>query len=254
MSFPAEPPSTRPIIAFFDVDNTLMRGASLFHIAKAAFRQKLLTARDIARFTWQQAVFVTRGENLAHFSAIKAKGLELIAGHTENELRQIASEVFERDIQQRLWPETVALTREHLRKGHEVWLITAAPQIIAQVIAQRLGLTGALGTGMKAENGVFTGEFDGGMLHGEQKAVAARAFAEALNAGLEDCWAYSDSENDIPLLTLVGHRVVVNPDAALRRHAKALGWPSLELKRGSIREAQKRVRREARQAARRPQS
>lgn len=249
-----EPPSAQPIIAFFDVDNTLMRGASIFHIAKAAFRQKLLTGRDIARFTWHQAVFLTRGENLTHFAEIKQKGLELISGHTEDELTEIASEVFERDIQQRLWPETVALTREHLKKGHEVWLITAAPEIIARVIAERLGLTGAIGTRMKAVDGVFTGEFDGGMIHGEEKAVAAREFATKLGANLADSWAYSDSRNDIPLLTLVGHAVVVNPDAALTRHAKAVGWPSLQLKRSSIRDAQKRVRREARQAAKRPAS
>jgi HAD superfamily hydrolase (TIGR01490 family) len=239
-------PTDSAIVAFFDVDNTLLRGASIYHIAKAARRDGLLTFRDILRFFFQQASFLVRGENDKHLGTVKDRALELIVGYTEAQLETLANEVFERDIESRLWPETVGLTKEHLLKGHQVWLITAAPQIVAKVIADRLGLTGALGTRFISENGTFTGSFDGPVLHKEEKAVAATALTTRLKAALADCWAYSDSRNDIPLLTLVGHRVVVNPDARLAKHAKALGWPIMQLKRASIREAQKRVRREAR--------
>ena len=116
------------------------------------------------------------------------------------------------------------------------------------MIAERLGLTGALGTEFVTEDGVFEGSFAGEVLHGEAKAVAARALTTRLGATLSDCWAYSDSRNDIPLLSLVGHRVVVNPDSRLAKHARALSWPILELKRASIKEARKRVQREAKQS------
>lgn len=247
-------PSENAIVAFFDVDNTLLRGASIFHLAKAAWRQRLITLPDILRFCWHQATFLFIGENKRHLTSIKDRGLELIGGHTEKELKSLATEIFERDIRPRLWPETVELTREHLRKGHEVWLITATPQLIAQVIADRLGLTGALGTLMGSDEGIFTGELDGPVLHGEQKAVAARALTASLRADVADCWAYSDSRNDIPLLSLVGNRVVVNPDPMLTRHAKRNGWPILQLKRASIKAAQKRVRREARATTSKPTS
>jgi HAD superfamily hydrolase (TIGR01490 family) len=240
-----EAPSDSPIVAFFDVDNTLLRGASIFHIAKAARRMGLISIVEILRFCWHQAVFLFVGENLRHLGTIRDRALQLIGGRTEAELERLANEVFERDIQARLWPETVGLAREHMRKGHQVWLISATPQIVGNVIAQRLNLTGALGTRFVAENGTFTGEFDGPVLHGEEKAVAARKLTTQLGANLADCWAYSDSRNDIPLLTLVGNRVVVNPDARLAKHARSLGWPILQLKRASIREAQRRVRREA---------
>jgi HAD superfamily hydrolase (TIGR01490 family) len=234
-----------PIVAFFDVDNTLLRGASAFHLAKAARRMGILRSLEILKFCWHQATFLFVGENNKHLGSIKDRALVLIKGYTEAELEDIASGVFERDIEKRLWPETVGLTQEHLAKGHQVWLISATPQIVGGVIAKRLGLTGALGTKFEALGGVFTGEFDGPVLHGEDKAVAARAFAKALGANLDDCWAYSDSRNDIPLLSLVGNRVVVNPDARLTKHAKELHWPILHLKRASIREARKRVRRDA---------
>lgn len=242
------PPSDNPIVAFFDVDNTLLRGASAYHVARAARRRGLVTNRELLRFAWHQATFLFVGENQRHLTTIRDRAMELLDGYTEAELTIIANEVFERDIEPRLWPETVELTREHLRKGHSVWLITASPQIVAQVIADRLGLTGALGTRFEAVDGVFTGQLDGAMLHGERKATAARELIAGTDVSLDDCWAYSDSRNDIPLLTLVGNRVVVNPDSTLTRHAKSHGWTILQLKRSSIRAAQRLVRTEARVA------
>jgi HAD superfamily hydrolase (TIGR01490 family) len=237
--------SDAPIVAFFDVDNTLLRGASIFHVAKAARRMGIIHPLEIVRFFWHQATFLFIGENDRQLGTIKNRALAVIAGHTEDELESIAAEVFERDIESRLWPETVSLAREHIAKGHQVWLISATPQVVGRVIAERLGLTGALGTLFQSKDGVFTGGFDGPVLHGEHKAVAAAEFTTRIGAKLADCWAYSDSRNDIPLLTLVGHRIVVNPDSRLAKHAKRLGWPIMQLKRASIKEARKRVRREA---------
>jgi HAD superfamily hydrolase (TIGR01490 family) len=237
-----------PIIAFFDVDNTLLRGASMFHMAKAAQRAHIIKAREIIKFGWHQATFLFVGENLRQLGSIKDRAVQIIGGHTEEELRGIANEIFDRDIKDRLWPETVGLTQEHLAKGHQVWLISATPRIVGEVIAERLGLTGALGTEFVTEDGVFEGSFAGDVLHGEEKAVAARDLATRLGASLADCWAYSDSRNDIPLLSLVGHRVVVNPDSRLEKHARAHDWPILELKRASIKEARRRVQREARES------
>jgi phosphoserine phosphatase len=105
-----------------------------------------------------------------------------------------------------------------------VWLVTAAPIEIASVIARRLGLTGALATVAEQVDGVYTGELVGEMLHGEGKAVAVRTLAEREGLDLERCYAYSDSSNDLPMLSLVGHPCAVNPDSTLRAHAKANGW------------------------------
>ncbi len=92
------------------------------------------------------------------------------------------------------------------------------------VIARRLGLTGALGTVAEHVDGVYTGELVGEMLHGEGKAVAVREIVEREGLVLDDCYAYSDSSNDLPMLSLVGHPCAVNPDSTLRAHAKANGW------------------------------
>ncbi|GAB3402050.1 HAD-IB family hydrolase [Schumannella luteola] len=242
----AEPSSDRPIVAFFDVDNTLMRGTSLFHVGVEAFRRKVITWRDIAPFVWHQVRFTRVGENDAHLASARERALELVAGKTPDEIAHLAESIWEDRINPRLWPETVALAQAHIAKGHEVWLISATPWEVGDVIARRLGLTGALGTRVEVVDGQYTGRLVGHVMHGERKAVAARELAGAIGADLADCWAYSDSRNDLPLLELVGNRIVVNPDAALHRHADENAWPVMQLQRSSLREAQKRVKREAR--------
>jgi phosphoserine phosphatase len=105
-----------------------------------------------------------------------------------------------------------------------VWLVTAAPVELASIVARRLGLTGALGTVSEIENGIYTGRLVGEPLHGPAKAEAVRALAGAENLDLSLCAAYSDSANDIPILSLVGHPYAINPDSRLRKHARAEGW------------------------------
>ncbi|WP_158507166.1 HAD family phosphatase [Subtercola sp. Z020] len=220
-----------PVIAFFDIDNTLVRGATVYFVGFGAWRLRLLTLRDVAVFAWQQARFISVGENMKHTESIKTRTLAMLRGHTEEELERLGEDVYDRQIMQRLWPEVVAKADDHLARGHQVWLISATGDIVAQVIARRLGLTGALGTRFEAVNGVFTGRLEGGMVHGPEKAVAARRLASEAGADLAECWAYSDSANDLPLLGTVGHPVAVNPDDALRAEARARAWPVMQLRR-----------------------
>lgn len=241
----ATTPSDRPIIAFFDVDNTLMRGTSLFHLGVEAWRRGVIGWRDVAPFAWQQMRFIRKGENHAHLGSAQERALSLVGGHAVSDITALAERIWER-INPRLWPETVALTREHLAKGHEVWLISATPVEVGRLIADRLELTGALGTRAEDRDGVYTGRLVGHVLHGDRKAVAARELAGAIGADLAESWAYSDSRNDIPLLSLVGNPVVVNPDPGLALHAAAHDWPVIRMKRSSIRDAQRRVKRDAR--------
>jgi HAD superfamily hydrolase (TIGR01490 family) len=236
----------RPVVAFFDLDNTLLHGASIYHMGRAAWRLGYVGVGDLARFAWHQARFIAVGENKKHIISAQERALSLARGQPSGELAKLAEDIYTTDLETRLWPETVRLAHEHLEKGHEVWLITAAPLDVASVIARNLGFTGALGTLLASSGGRFTGELDGPILHGERKALAARELASSIGADLADCWAYSDSRNDIPLLELVGNRVVVNPDLGLATHAEMNDWPMIRLNPASIRATVRRVRREGR--------
>jgi phosphoserine phosphatase len=103
---------------------------------------------------------------------------------------------------------------------------------LGEVIARRLGLTGALGTVAEIRNGVYTGRLVGEMLHGPAKETAIRALAAAEGFDLTDCFAYSDSVNDLPMLSVVGHPCAVNPDSALRRYARANSWQIRDFRTG----------------------
>ncbi|GAA2074286.1 hypothetical protein GCM10009840_04760 [Pseudolysinimonas kribbensis] len=242
------PPSDRPILALFDVDNTLMRGTSLFQLGREAWKRRIIRARDIALFGWHQVRFIMVGENDEHLASSKERALGLLGGHSEAQILELADSIWEHRIRPRLYPDTVKLAQDHIARGHQVWLVSATPLVIGERMAQKLGLTGALGSQFESKDGVFTGRIIGHILHHERKAEAVRELAEREGADLAESWAYSDSRNDIPLLELVGHPTVVNPDVALMKHAHDHHWPIMRLRPSSIREARRRLRREARDA------
>lgn len=211
--------------AFFDVDNTLMQGASIFHFAAGLYRREFFTTREIAGAVWKQAYFRIAGvEDPEHVADARNSALSFIAGHTVGELEELGEEIFDEAMAQRIWPGTRALAQLHLDHGQRVWLVTAAPIEIARIIALRLGLTGALGTVAEHVDGVYTGRLVGEMLHGPAKREAVKALAEREGLDLSRCSAYSDSSNDLPMLSLVGDPCAINPDKRLRAHARAEGW------------------------------
>jgi HAD superfamily hydrolase (TIGR01490 family) len=211
--------------AFFDVDNTIMQGASIFHLARGLHRRKFFTTREILGAAWKQAYFRVVGvEDPSHVAEARASALAFIKGHPVEELQELGEEIFEEAMAHRIWPGTRALAQLHLDQGQRVWLVTAAPIEIATIIARRLGLTGALGTVSEHVDGVYTGKLVGDLLHGPAKAEAIRALTERENLDLSRCSAYSDSYNDLPMLSLVGDPCVINPDHRLREHARANGW------------------------------
>jgi HAD superfamily hydrolase (TIGR01490 family) len=221
LTTPADPTAA----AFFDVDNTLMQGASIFHLARGLHRRKFFTTREIASAAWKQTYFRVVGvEDPEHVAETRASALSFIRGHTVRELEELFEEIFDEAMAHRIWPGTRALAQMHLDEGQRVWLVTAAPIEIAQIIARRLGLTGALGTVAEHEDGVYTGRLVGEMLHGPAKGEAVRALAEREGLDLDCCSAYSDSYNDLTMLSMVGDPCAVNPDARLRAYARHQGW------------------------------
>jgi HAD superfamily hydrolase (TIGR01490 family) len=229
LSTPPDPTSA----AFFDVDNTVMQGASIYHLARGLHRRKFFTTRDILAAAWKQAYFRVVGvEDPQHVAEARASALNFIKGHPVSELEALGEEIFDEAMAHRIWPGTRALAQLHLDQGQRVWLVTAAPVEIATIIARRLGLTGALGTVSEHEDGVYTGRLVGEMLHGPAKAEAVKALAEREGLDLARCSAYSDSYNDLPMLSLVGDPCVINPDSKLREHARAHGWRVRDYRRG----------------------
>lgn len=231
---PKTPKPTKIEAAFFDLDNTLLRGASSFLFAKAAFERKFVNRRELWRFAWQQFKFITRGESAKMLAHIEDRAMSLVVGQSAKALEDLVGITWEDYVKAKMWPETVRIAQEHVKAGREVWIVTASPIQMGQYIAKELGLTGALGTILEVKNGLLTGEFEGRPLHGEEKAVAIKQLAKERGISLKRSYAYSDSHNDLYMLTRVGHPVAVNPDKTLERYAKAAHWKILDFKRREL--------------------
>jgi HAD superfamily hydrolase (TIGR01490 family) len=215
--------------AFFDVDNTMMVGASIFHFAKGLAARRFFRWRDLVTFTVRQARLRLRGESHADMHIARDSALAFVAGKKVDEIVALGVEIYDEEMADKIWSGTRALAQLHLDAGQRVWLVTATPVELAQIIADRLALTGALGTVAESANGVYTGRLLGDVLHGEAKAAAVRALAA--REGL-DLAAYSDSINDMPMLSIVGRPVAVNPDSALRGEARLRGWEIRDFRTG----------------------
>src|SRR6188472_1213582 len=139
--------------AFFDVDNTLMRGASLFHVARKMHQRGAFTIPQALGIAWKQFMFVVRGEKMDDVHAVRDTALGLAAGFTVEDIEVLGEEVYDEMIESRIWPGAKALAQQHLRVGRKVWLVTGTPIEVATVISTRLGLTGALGTVGEIANG-----------------------------------------------------------------------------------------------------
>lgn len=231
---PKTPKPNKIEAAFFDLDNTLLRGASSFLFAKAAFERKFVNRRELWRFAWQQFKFITRGESAKMLAHIEDRAMSLVVGQSAKALEDLVGITWEDYVKAKMWPETVRIAQEHVKAGREVWIVTASPIQMGQYIAKELGLTGALGTILEVKNGLLTGEFEGRPLHGEEKAVAIKQLAKERGISLKRSYAYSDSHNDLYMLTRVGHPVAVNPDKTLERYAKAAHWKILDFKRREL--------------------
>ena len=210
-----------------------MRGASIYHFARGLAAHKMFGASDLVKLAFGQVIFRIRGaENADHIDAAREAALAFVAGHKVADISSLGEEIYDDTMADRIWEGSRQLTQGHLEAGQRVWLVTATPVELADILARRLGLTGALGTVAEASDGVYTGRLVGGLLHGEAKAAAVRALAEREGLDLADCSAYSDSINDLPMLSLVGHPNVVNPDPQLRALAKERGWPIHDFRKG----------------------
>jgi HAD superfamily hydrolase (TIGR01490 family) len=229
LTVPADPTAA----AFFDVDNTMMQGASLYYFARGLAARRYFTTGDLARFAIQQVRFrLMAAEHAGDIRQAKETALAFVQGWRVEDVSRLSEEIFDELMADRIWSGTRALADLHLAAGERVWLVTAAPVELGRVIAARLGLTGAIGTVAEIRDGAYTGQLVGDMMHGPAKADAIGALAAAEGLDLARCTAYSDSINDVPMLTAVGRAVAVNPDSALRRAARANGWEVRDFRSG----------------------
>lgn len=211
--------------AFFDLDRTLISGASAFPFGVEAWRQGMATTSDIVKWAMSALGFLIAGDKGAGAGLdIKSEFLRRIAGAAVSDLDLIGQAVLPKLVA-RVRPESRKLIGMHHEAGRDTWIVSASPQRIVEPLANSLGMTGAIGTEGKVIDGQFTGEMEGPFIYGPGKAQAIEKLAADRGYDLNLSYAYSDSVSDLPMMELVGHPVAVNPDSELDTLAHERGWP-----------------------------
>jgi HAD superfamily hydrolase (TIGR01490 family) len=216
--------SSGPSAAFFDLDRTLISGSSAFTLAVAARSAMLISTPAFIRSGVGAVSFKMLGADDDTTDAVRDRILEFVSGQRQDDLVALNERVLP-SLLGRIRPEARRLLDLHKHAGRATYIVSAAPQEIVAPLAQSLGMAGGIGTRSEVVDGVYTGRLDGPFCYGPGKVEAMMELARWDGLDLAQCYAYSDSASDLPMLDAVGHPVAVNPDKRLERHARRHGWP-----------------------------
>jgi HAD superfamily hydrolase (TIGR01490 family) len=215
--------------SFFDVDGTLV-GTNLLHptvfylanrtsplrslgaLARAAFRgPRMAVAEWVDRRRFNELLF-------ASYEGISCDRLLLLA-----------DEAFDRVLRGAIFPGARELVQRCRNEGHEVVLVSGNLDFLMQRLATYLGATGVIGNRLEFQDGYATGRLQRPIVAGPEKARLVRTWARARGFDLDECYGYSDSYSDVPMLSVVGHPCAVNPDLRLSKLARTYSWPVVHL-------------------------
>jgi HAD superfamily hydrolase (TIGR01490 family) len=225
-----QPPSAGPLrgAAFFDLDKTLMAGSSGIFFARAAYETGMISRGRLARDVYENLRFRLVGSTDDRADNVRRRVGEMIAGVRVRDLQRLSPRVLS-GVLPRLYPQMLERAYAHQDAGLPVYILTAASQEMADLLANVLAFDGGLGSRSEIVDGHYTGRPAGPFNYREGKVLSMQQLAARECIDLAGSYAYSDSESDLPMLRAVAHAVVVNPDPALRRIAVEEGWEVIEL-------------------------
>jgi HAD superfamily hydrolase (TIGR01490 family) len=216
--------------AFFDLDKTILAKSSSLAFARPFYKGGLIGRADVLKSAYAQFSYVVSGADHDQLETMRHYMSELVKGWDVETVRLIVAETLDEIVDPMVYGEAVDLIEEHKQAGRDVIIISSSGTEVVEPIGERLGVDRAIGTQVEIVDGRYTGEIVF-YAYGEGKAEAMRALAEENGYDLAECYSYSDSATDLPMLDIVGHPFCVNPDAPLRRLALERGWPVLDFAR-----------------------
>jgi len=210
------------IAAFFDMDKTLIAENSASLYMKHRYE-----IGEVSR--WELA------QGLGAYLRYKVGVLDLRAwtksmmaefrGRREVELAEEGRRLFDGLVRDTIYPEAADLVAEHHARGHTVAIVSGATRYIVEPMANYLGVGHILYTRLEVDNGLLTGRVVEPICFDEGKIFWVQQLIEDQEIDLARSYFYTDSVTDLPLLDLVGHPVVTNPDPMLYRTAVRRRWP-----------------------------
>jgi len=214
---------------FFDLDKTIIAKSSALAFGRPFYRGGLIGVGDVLRSTYAQTMFRLAGADHVRMERMRRYVSELCTGWSVQQVTAIVGETLHALIDPFVYTEALELITDHQAAGREVVIVSSSGAEVVEPIGRLVGADRVIATRMVVADGRYTGQVEF-YAYGPGKAQAMRELAEASGYDLADCYAYSDSITDLPMLEAVGHPHAVNPDRALRRIAESRGWPVLEFR------------------------
>ncbi|MEY4136297.1 MAG: hypothetical protein RL205_425 [Actinomycetota bacterium] len=213
-----------PIAAFFDLDKTILAKSSSFAFARPFYKEGLIGRADVIKSAYAQFVYLASGADHDQMESMRQYMSNLVTGWEVEKVQQIVAETLDTIVDPMVYEEALDLIAHHRMLGHQIIIISSSGTDVVEPIGQRLGADLAIGTQVGIEDGKYTGEILF-YAYGPGKAEAMRSLAAERGYDLTECYAYSDSFTDVPMLEAVGNPVAVNPDSELRKLAIENQWP-----------------------------
>ncbi|MFC0313361.1 HAD family hydrolase [Gordonia phosphorivorans] len=221
---PTTPPRTA---AFFDLDKTVIARSSALAFTRPFYDGGLLTRRAMLRSAIAQLQLLLTSAPDEHVERLRRHVTQMCAGWEADTVRAIVAETLDDVVRPVIFSGATELIAQHKAAGRDVVLISASGIEMVEPIGELLGVDLVRATTMEVVDGHYSGEIEF-YCFGEEKAHAMRDLAAERGYDLADCYAYSDSATDLPMLEAAGHRAVVNPDRTLRAHALEHDWEILD--------------------------
>lgn len=215
------------VAAFFDIDGTLLAKNSGPLYMRYLRRRGQIRRRDVLRTLYFYARYRL---NMLDIDAALERSSGWIRGKSEEAVAEHCRQWYEQTVRQYVQPELVRRLEEHKAQGHLVAILSSTTNYLARPLAADLGIEHLLVSRLVVEDGRFTGKAEQPLCYGDGKIHWARRFAEAHDVDFAESYFYTDSASDLPMLEIVGHPQVVNPDIVLGREARRRGWPVLRLR------------------------
>jgi HAD superfamily hydrolase (TIGR01490 family) len=207
--------------AFFDVDNTLIPGASIeIGFFKYLWQDGIVGWPEL----WHSMEYAIRQMPPFSLSPLRRKKLYLM-GHDVSLIQQLASEYVELFVVSRVSTRALSRLSRHQDAGHVVAFVSGSPEFLVKPLAAKLGVSLVFGARLEAQAGLYTGNVFAPLPYGEGKGRHVERLAARYNLDLSRSYAYGDSPGDFHALQLVGHPFVVNPIRGMARIARRQGWP-----------------------------
>jgi len=213
-------------VAFFDLDRTLIAKNSGFLWVRSELRGGHIDGRTaLEAFTWLVRY---------HFGTVKLeaalyKGVAILTGTRELDLINRVQRFYDDEIHHLYRPGANQALAEHRAKGDRIVLLTTSSIYLSRAVSAAIELDGMLCNSFELDaDGVFTGEPILPFCFGAGKLTHAQRWLDEHGEDLAEATFYTDSISDAPMMEAVGRAVAVNPDRALKKHARRRGWPIVD--------------------------